>query len=741
MTDVATTIDQIRPPVERPEVEAEAYAVPLGDSAARLNLMVDGVHCANCIRKIETSLHAEPGVTDARVNLSTRRMTVDWDPQRNSAGRLIDVVRDLGFEPMPFDPDLLASRDAAANHQLLKALAVAGFATANVMLLSVSVWAGAFSDMTDSTRHLMHWVSALIALPAIAYAGQPFFRSALAAISAKRVNMDVPISVALVTTAAISLAETIIGGPHAYFDAAVMLLFFLLIGRFLDSRTRGAVRSTAENLVALAAQPATVVKSDGTRELVPSGSVAAGSTVLVAAGARVPVDGVLMSGAAQLDNAFLTGESVPVSAANGETVYAGALNAGDALTLRATATGERTVLADIVRLVEAAGQHKSAHVRLADRAARLYAPLVHSLALFTFLGWVFLGGMDAHQALLIAVAVLIITCPCALGLAVPAVQVAASGRLMKSGVLVKSGDALERLAEIDHVVLDKTGTLTRGQPTLSNIDEIPAEALSAAASLAATSDHPLCRALLAAAGTVSVASNVREERGMGLEAEIEGTEWRLGNKAWCGIDTVAAASEGAPGSELWLTRSGHAPVRFEFSDPPRSDAESFVRDLAARGFEVELLSGDRVPAVQALADDLGIANWRAEVRPEDKLAHMQALSDAGRRVLMVGDGLNDAPALARAHASISPASGADLSQNAADVVFQSEKLAPVLEAIDVAGRARQLVKQNFALATGYNILAVPLAIAGLVTPLIAAAAMSASSILVTANALRLGVRK
>lgn len=718
-----------------PATEADPSAfVRKGDGEIEtINLLVDGVHCGHCIQKVESGMRSEPGVVDARVNLSTRRMTLSWDAGVARPGDLIGRLEAMGYPAVPFDPDALHGQQADEQSFLLRCLAVAAFASSNVMLLSVAVWAGAFSDMESVTRGLLHWVSALIALPAIAYAGRPFFRAAARALTARRVNMDVPISVAVIVTAGVSLFETINGGPHAYFDAAIMLLFFLLIGRYLDMRTRGAMRSTAENLAALASHPAIVVDSKGNRRVLPARAVAKGMMVAVATGDRVPVDGTVATGETSIDSSLLTGETDPVAVAPGDPVFAGTLNTGAAIQIRASATGDDTVLADIVRLVENAEQGRSVYVRLADRAARLYAPVVHLLALATLLGWWAMGGASFHAALLIAVAVLIITCPCALGLAVPAVQVVASGRLMKAGILVKSGDALERLALADTVVLDKTGTLTRGRPEITNLAEIDTADLQVAASLAVSSRHPLCAALVRAAGPVAARPGTVETPGMGLAVDTGGGEIRLGNRFFCGIESDVPDQ----GTELWLDRADAAPVRFTFADGLRPDSRDFVDWLRAEGFAVEILSGDREDAVAGVATALGIDRYRANVRPDGKVARLAELEAEGRKVFMIGDGLNDAPSLAGAFVSASPASGADIAQTAADFVFQSDRLAPVATAVLIARRSRRMVTANFGLAAGYNVLAVPLAIAGLVTPLIAAVAMSASSILVTLNALRL----
>jgi Cu2+-exporting ATPase len=715
-----------------------AFVETAADGDHRLNLLVEGVHCGGCVHKIEKALAKQSGVTQARLNLTTRRLAVAWHGSPARAAALAQVIEDLGYRPVPFAPQRLDAHDRRLEAELLRALAVAGFAAANVMMLSVAVWAGYFEGMGVATRGLLHWVSALIALPAIVYAGRPFFRSALAALRAGHTNMDVPISLAVVLAAAMSLFETIEGGRYVYFDSAVTLLFFLLVGRYLDRRARGKARAAVERLLALASAPVAVLKAGGERVFLPAEQVRPGMSVLVAAGERSAVDGRVRAGGSELDASLITGETLPEAVGVGGRVFAGTLNLGAPLTLEVTAVGENTLLAEIVRLMEHAEQRRARYVALADRIARLYAPSVHGLALATFLGWAFLVGVAWQVALLNAVAVLIITCPCALGLAVPVVQVIASGRLMRRGILLKSGTALERLAEADTVVFDKTGTLTRGHPALQSAPD-DHEALELAASLVAASRHPLARALAGAVPGVPVAAGVQETPGCGLSLDTPAGEIRLGNRGWCAIEE----DETAAGPELWLTRPGQAPARFAFADPLRVDAREVVMGLEARGLEVQLLSGDRETTVAEAAAALGIETWRAGCSPADKVAHLERLAGAGRKVLMVGDGLNDAPALATASVSLSPTSAVDISQTAADAVFQGDRLAPVREILEVAGRAQALVRQNLALAFGYNVLTVPLAVLGLVTPLIAAVCMSASSLAVIGNALRLnwqGVR-
>ena len=711
--------------------DPSAWVVTDGKGICRLSLMVEGLQCGACVWLIEQSLLREPGVEQARVSLSTRRLTLAWRQGEADAIRLIDRIQHLGYRLVPFDPCVLQSADDAESKALLRAMAIAGFAAGNIMLFSVSVWAGHVEGMASGTRDLFHWISALIAIPVIAYAGQPFFRSAWGAIRAKRTNMDVPISLAIILAPTISLVETFGGGAHAYFDSAVTLLFFLLIGRYLDRRVRARARLAVEQLTALNGTAATVIDEDGrTRDLPPT-SVQPGMRVLVAAGGRIPVDGMIESGASDLDLSILTGESAPAARKAGDEVFAGAVNLTAPLRVVTRQSGSRSLLADIIGLMEAAEARRGRYVRIADRVARYYSPVVHSVALLTFLGWTLLGGLSWQPALLIAVAVLIITCPCALALAVPVVQVAASQRLMRAGMLLKAGDALERLCEVDHVVFDKTGTLTTGELRLPpNTDR---EALAVASSIAAASRHPLARAVRRAAPDAPAKEDVREIAGSGLEYTDASGTWRLGSHAFVGMP-----DDGSGAQSLWLAGPGRAPVRFEFADDLRPDAVSAIERLQRMGCTIEICSGDRPAAVTTIAAKLGIAAWHGAMRPGDKVAHLEQLRSNGRRVVMVGDGLNDAPALASAHVSIAPATGTDVTQSAADIVFQGASLAAIPDALALARKADTLMRQNLSLALFYNLAAVPLAIVGLVTPLIAALAMSSSSILVICNALRLG---
>lgn len=704
-------------------------------------LIADTMYCGTCMISIEDALSRVPGVASARVNLTTKRVSVRYDPRLANVETFIAALDKAGFPA----GELIEGREAEADardRDFLKRLGVAGFAAANVMLLSVAVWAGLASDMSQAVRGLFHWLSAMIALPAIAYAGQPFFRSARQALKGRRLNMDVPISLGVMLATAMSLYQTVQGHDHVYFDAAITLLFFLLIGRYLDQSMRTRAAGAAANLLGLKATSAILLGDDGTSQRVSARSLKPGHRILIAAGDRVPVDGIVEDGSSVIEESLITGESVPRTVAAGAQIYAGTMNGGGALIVTATATDQNTLLAEIARLVDVAEQGRGRYVRLADRAARIYSPAVHLLAALTFGGWMVLG-MGWEPSLTAAIAVLIITCPCALALAVPAVQVAATSRLMKGGVLIKSADGLERLSETDTIVFDKTGTLSLGEPQLVKAELHDRMLLARAARLAAASRHPYARALVraveAAGISVQPADNVREVPGCGLEILTAHGVERLGSPAFADPDGKVGAEE-AVSLLAYRTAEGTA-VHYAFVDQLRVDARDVVEALRGAGFHIELLSGDRENAVSVAACAAGISDYRAATSPAGKLSRLAELTEAGRKVLMIGDGLNDAPALAAGHASMSPAGASDIAQTAADAIFQGRHLAPIIEALAVARAAQRMARQNFAIAIGYNILFVPLAMLGYVTPLIAAIAMSASSIAVTANAIRLKTKR
>jgi len=692
----------------------------------RLSLTVRGAKCGACLSRIECAVAALPGVDTARLNLSSGRLDISWTGDL-SAQRIARTVSDLGYGVAPLDTRAGDADRKKEEQSLLLAMGVAGFATANIMLLSVSVWGG-HDEMGEATRQVLHAVSGLIALPTLLFSGRPFFRSAWNVLKRRRTNMDVPISLALILAFSVSVAETVRGGEHAYFDAACMLLFFLLIGRFLDARVRRRAYSAARDLAALASRTVTRIRAGGVHESVRAEDIRPGDRILLSPGERAVVDMLIEQGESEVDESLVTGESLPRFYATGMQVMAGSINLSQPLSGRATAASADSLLSDIGRMLEAGEQKRGAYRQIADKAVSLYVPIVHSTALVTFLGW-WLAGLGLRESILIAVSTLIITCPCALALAAPVVQVVAAGRLFRGGAYLKSGDALERIAACDHVVFDKTGTLTLGTPRLVSND-MPAKILSDAAQLARASRHPLSRALTMAAGPGPLAANVKERPGLGLEGIVDGVACRLGSAEWTG-----AGASRHNGATLFFVHGSEAPAELRFEDDIHASAALTIAKLRKLGLGVEIVSGDRSQAVAEVAGTLGIAQWTATASPQDKVRRLEQLQAEGKHVLMVGDGLNDAGALALAHASAAPGGALDVSQSACDAVY-SGGLAPLPLLVRTSRKAREVMLQNFGFAAVYNLVAVPIAVLGYATPLVAAIAMSGSSLIVCLNALR-----
>ncbi|MCF3934432.1 heavy metal translocating P-type ATPase [Acuticoccus sp. M5D2P5] len=710
----------------------------------RLPLYVPDIHCAACIGRIETAINAIDGVA-GRVNFTRRTVTLTWSDPAFAPAEAIGALRDLGYAPQPLAAT--GKLDDPKGTELLRCLAVAAFAAMNVMLLSVSVWAGA----DGTTRAFLNWFAALIALPALVYAARPFFRSAVGAIRAFQLNMDVPIAIAIVLAAGLSLVKTIAGTGETYFDAAITLTFFLLAGRVLDHMARERARSSVNRLAAIRPASAHLRHADGRVELIPVESVEVGDVLEVAAGERVPVDARLVSDHATFDVSLATGESRPVDVEAEGDILAGSLAITGPIVLAAERPAAESFLSRLAALQAVAETSRSRPARLADRAAKVYAPVVHLAALATFLGWVLVGASPG-DALTTAIAVLIITCPCALGLAVPAVHVAACDRLFRRGLIIKDGAALERLRNVDAVVFDKTGTLTL--PELDPAAPVSDEMLAAAAALARHSTHPMSRAILRAAerrhlvrrpSVLAAGDAARMQTALPhvtgvVEHRGRGVSGRLGEERVF-LGRGEAPWGGGAGDGFHLAFEGGRTVPLAVIETLREGAFALVSDLQSKGMTVSILSGDTAPAVARVAEALGIESWRAGLSPADKVAVLDAMSANGARVLMVGDGLNDGPALAAAHASIAPAEASDLSQTAADIVMTRDRLDDVTEALGTARAAYRRILENFAVAAGYNCIAVPLAVLGYASPLAAAIAMSTSSIVVIFNALRLLPRR
>ena len=723
------------PGAQRPEMDAPAPPLAAhvrgdGEDAYAVDLLVSGMTCGACAWLLEAALATEPDVLRARVTLSAHRLSLRWRGPAGRADTLARVVVALGFRIAPWSAACLRAETDAETGTLLRALGVATFGALNIAIISFAVWAG--TDMGEGTRAMLHGLATVIALPVVAYAGLPFYRPAVAALRAGRTNMDVAVSLAVLAITAMSLSEAIGGGRYTWFDSATSLLALLLAGRVLDRAARSRARRAVAELLALQSGDVQLLKPGGTVRQVPVEAARVGDHVLVASGERLRLDGMITTGAVLLDAAATTGESLPRRFIAGEQLPAAAVNLGAPFALKVTHAAADGSIARMAALMEQAEQGRGQTVTLADRAARLYVPAVLATAAGTFGLWWLVLGAGWQEALVNAVAVLIITCPCGLAIAVPAVQIVTVGALFRRGVLVRSASALERLAAVDYVMLDKTGTLTTGRPSLLPDPLRPEAALRAAAGLARASRHPLARALVAACPDAPApGADVVELPGRGL---LRGAE-RLGSARHCNLPALEASE----GMALWYVAApGAEPALFRFADALRPDAVQAVGKLSALGLTVELVSGDTEMATSAAARESGIATWRAAATPEDKVTRVAALAAAGRRVLMVGDGINDAGALAIAHASASPADATDLAQAVADVVLQGERLTALPDALALARRASRLARGSLGLALAYNLVAVPAAVAGLVTPLGAALVMATSSLLVIGNALRAG---
>ena len=687
------------------------------------------------MRKIETALESLPEVKSARANLSNRRVLVRWD-RAESPPNIWQTLNGIGFESHLYTPGENAD---GANHEftlLLRDLAVSGFAAGNIMMLSMSVWYGA----THAYSAAFHWISALLAFFALTIAGRTFFKSAIRALAAGSTNMDVPISVGLVLTFAVSLYDTVIGTQYVYFDAASMLLFFLLIGRTLDHLARNKANETVRGLESLLPSGVRVVESNDSHRFVPLNEVEPGMVVAVGAGEIVAVDGTVLKGASDVDASLVSGESTPVPIVPQSRLVAGMRNLSVSITMEVVSTADNSFVAQMSRMMEVAESNRSRYRALSDKVSRLYTPVVHLAALAAFAIWISQGS-DLHRSIQVAVSVLIITCPCALALAVPTVNTVASARLFKGGVFVSSATAFERMSEIDTVVFDKTGTLTTAKPSAHILEGGSQHNLSLARQLAAHSHHPnsvaLVRSIPASTQYPPVDLRiVREVPGKGVEARSGVHTYRLGHPEWA-LANCTGADACCKNADVVLSMDGTFAVSFEIAGALISSARCAVRDLKEQGFALAILSGNKRHRVARIAADLGVDVFRAEQTPEDKLRFVEQQQRSGRRILMVGDGLNDTPSLAGADVAMTPSNAADIGRSHADFVFLEGRLESVGEALRVSRFAQSLTRQNIALAVLYNVVAVPLAFLGFVTPLIAAIAMSTSSVLVVLNALRL----
>ncbi|KAA6187084.1 heavy metal translocating P-type ATPase [Thiohalocapsa marina] len=749
----------------------EEFVDGLGETR-EINLLVEGIHCAACVWLIENGLAAMPGVEEARVNLTGRRLRLKWDNRRLKLSRVLRRLAEIGYAAVPFDPDAAEGSLKRENRALLYRMAFAGFGMMNLMWISIALYAGA--DQGEF-RDLFHWIGFVIATPVLLYSGWPFYRGAWLGLRRLRLGMDLPIAIGASITYLYSLYVTVSGSGHVYWDTVVNFMFVILVGRYLEAISKRQAVSSTQRLLDLQPKVATVLR-DGEEAVVPIRAVVQDDEILVRPGETIPADGVVVEGLSQVDEAMLTGESTPVARGQGDAVCAGTLNGAGVLRVRVSGVLRDSALGRIIRLVEDAQASKSPIQCMADRIVPWFVAVTLLLATLTFFWWL---RQDVETALTAATAVLIITCPCAFGLATPMAIAVATGLGARQGILVKDGAVLEALSGIGHYVFDKTGTVTEGRPRVTRIRDAGGvwlsahgvEALDAGrrrrlqqlAALERLSEHPLGRAVTdladeagLPAGRLQV-SDVEVVPGQGIAGCVDGSQVVIGNADWLRRFGVALASwpdgsaEEASGKDLAAESLAgdlggtlvHAAVdgvevmQLLAADRLRADAAEVVRQLRADGLRVTLLTGDRQTAAERIAAQLGDVDLIAEVLPEDKDRVIAGLQAGGQRVAMIGDGVNDAPALVRADVGIAVGSGTDVSIASADLVLMSDELTRVGDAGRLARRTLRTIRQNIGLSVVYNIIMVPLAMGAMITPLVAAISMPLSSLAVIGNSARI----
>ena len=722
-----------------PEIQ-ESFVRTEAENIREAALILENIVCAACIWLNERHIAALPGVLSVEINYATRRARVRWDNSRIQLSAILKAVSDIGYIAHPFDPGRSDDIHRRERNTAIKRLAIAGLGMMQVMMYALPAYTA--TDMTDEIRRLLSWASLILTIPVVLYSAWPFFLGAWRDLKRRALGMDVPVALGVGTAFVASVYSTFSGVGEVYYDSVTMFIFLLLTGRFLEMNARRRAGAAVEELVKLIPAATTRLPNWPARdeEQVPVARLAVGDHVLVRPGETLPADGVVVEGDSAVSEAMLTGESLPVSKSRDARVVGGSLNQASPLVVRVDKLGADTRLASIVRLLDRAQSEKPRIAQLADRAAAWFVSLLLVITALVGLAWY---AVDPSRVLWIVVSILVVTCPCALGLATPAALTTGTGRLTRLGLLTTRGHALEALARATDLVLDKTGTLTLGRLSVRRV--VPASGRSAdevgalAAALEAGSEHPIARAIREANGSVLGAADIRNTPGRGVEGTVDGRTYRLGTPRFAAACETPPAPPGSSAGETWvaLAEDGELIAWFALADTPRPDAAAALAALQKQGLRLHLVSGDAEGAVKAVAQQLGIDDWHAGALPEDKLAYVKALQDQGRIVAMVGDGINDAPVLAGAQVSIAMGEGADVAQAAADMVMLGSRLATLSEGVALARKTQQIIRQNLGWALGYNLIAIPAAALGYVTPWIAGIGMSASSLLVVLNALRL----
>lgn len=717
-----------------PDIQAD-FVVPLGNGQVQANLILQGITCAACSWLIEKHLQAIAGVVSVRINVTSFRAQIIFDQTQVRLSDLMQQLAAIGYTPLPATDEEHIKLETRENRLALIRLGVAGFGMMQAGMVAVGLYTGA----TDQWQVLLRWLSLLLTTPVVFFSAQPFFRAAWRSLRARQLVMDVPVSLAVIIGYGASLWATVTEQGDVYFESIAMFVFLLLVGRYLEMRSRARSRVGRSNVAQLVPAIATRWQDD-TWQSVPVRQLQPGDCIRIDAGQNVCADGVVISGRSSVSEAFITGESQPVAKQVGDTVIAGSENVDSPLEVEVEAVGSGTRLSAVVRLIEQAEADKPKRLAMADKVARYFVACVLLVCAGVFALW---WWLDASRALWVALSVLVVTCPCALALAMPTALTTATETLRKLGVLITRGHVLESLPAVNRVLFDKTGTLTTGDLSVANVHIVregtqESELLALAAALEEGSRHPIARAF-APWRNQCRAQDLQQTLGAGVAGSVAGVSYRLGRAEFVGLEASAIPASAA-GQQLFLSDDKGLVAWFLLDDPIRPDAAEVIASLRLRGIEVELLSGDAEANVARVAAELGIAIYRAGATPEDKLSHLADCQHRGDRIAMVGDGINDVPVLAKADVSFAMARASELAATHADVLLLADSLTPIDEAFVKAEQTRRVIRQNLSLSVMYNILALPLAACGLVAPWAAAIGMTTSSLVVVFNALRLARR-
>ncbi len=713
------------------------------------SLVLEGIVCAACVWLNEKHVLALPGVIDFRINYSTRRASLKWNNDEIKLSDVLQAIVDIGYNAHPFDSGRMEALQKKEKSLALRRIALAGMGMMQVMMPAIAIYIGEDSDMSDSMLHFLRWISLIITTPVVFYSSRVFFTSAWRDLKRHHFGMDVPVSLAIGSAYLASVWATLTNTGEVYFDSVVMFTFFLLLGRFFEMGVRHKAGQVADALVRLLPQTAIRLEKDNqgneTQTVIAASELALNDRVIIKPGETIPADGIVVGGASSVNESLLTGENMPLQKQHGDTLIGGTLNIESPLTMKVMKLGDSTMLSAIIRLLDRAQSEKPNLAKFADKSAGWFVLILLIVALLVFIGWYFI---DPSRAFWVALSVLVITCPCALSLATPAALTATTGNLTQKGVLTTRGHALETLSKVTQVIFDKTGTLTHGKHQLIGIDVLngmdEGSCKQLAAGLEVASEHPLAKVLSEMTTNPISFEKLSAESGKGVRGFYHDEEYRLGSFNYVQLlagtrlpNHALDSKTNAPVSTIYLAKQGKWLAVFYLQDEIRETSASAITALQSAGITVSLFSGDNEAAVKSVAESLGITHYQAKLLPENKLDAVQALQAKGDVVAMIGDGVNDAPVLAAANVSIAMGEGSQLAQASADMILLTEDLNQIPAAVSLSKRMQTIIHQNFSWAVLYNVIAVPIAAMGFVTPWMAAIGMSMSSLLVVLNALRL----